>query len=118
MPQNEEKELLAKAKKGSVDAMFELANLYSFEGKDADAKYWYNKADKCGHRIAKQSKKGFKLPSRPSDGCGVGCTIAVLFVVLFFVVLCVILHDWKEAIKWTYVAIVVAGISFFYFLNS
>lgn len=53
MPQDEEKELLAKAKKGSVDAMFELANLYSFEGKDADAKYWYKKADKCGHRIAK-----------------------------------------------------------------
>ena len=48
MPQNEEKELLAKAKKGNADAMFELANLYSFEGRDADAKYWYKKAAKCG----------------------------------------------------------------------
>lgn len=57
MPQDEEKELLAKAKKGSVDAMFELANLYSFEGKDADAKYWYKKANKCGHRIPNKARK-------------------------------------------------------------
>ena len=118
MPQNEEKELLDKAKKGNADAMFELANLYSFEGKDADAKYWYEKAAKRGHRTAKQSKNGFKLPSRPSDGCGVGCTIFVLFLVLLFVVLCIVLHDWLEAIKWTFVAIVVVCISLFYFLNS
>ena len=110
MPQNEEKELLAKAKKGNADAMFELANLYSFEGRDADAKYWYKKAAKCGHSTAKQRRKGFKLPSRPSDGCGVGCTVAILFVILLFVVLCVILHDWLEAIKWTLVVIVVVSL--------
>ena len=37
MADNEEKELLKKARKGNVEAMFELANLYSFEGRNDEA---------------------------------------------------------------------------------
>lgn len=90
MADNEEKELLKKARKGNVEAMFELANLYSFEGRNDEAQKWYKKASKRGHAGAEKSKKGFRLPKRPSNGCGIYIlgfvliVIAVSFCAYFF----------------------------------
>ena len=89
MADNEEKELLKKARKGNVEAMFELANLYSFEGRNDEAQKWYKKASKRGHAGAKKSKKGFRLPKRPSNGCGIYIFSFVL-IVATIVVLCIL----------------------------
>lgn len=96
MANNEEKELLKKARKGNVEAMFELANLYSFEGRNDEAQKWYKKASKRGHSGAKKSKKGFRLPKRPSNGCGIYIFSFVLIVAIV-VALC-ILFPWL--LKW------------------
>lgn len=96
MADNEERELLKKARKGNVEAMFELANLYSFEGRNDEAQKWYKKASKRGHAGAKKSKKGFRLPKRPSNGCGIYIFNFVL-IVATIVVLC-ILFPWL--LKW------------------
>ena len=96
MADNEERELLKKARKGNVEAMFELANLYSFEGRNDEAQKWYKKAFKRGHAGAKKSKKGFRLPKRPSNGCGIYIFSFVL-IVATIVVLC-ILFPWL--LKW------------------
>ena len=99
MANNEEKELLQKARKGNVDAMFELANLYSFEGRNDEAQKWYKKASKRGHAGAKNSRKGFKLPKRPSDGCGIFIFFFVITVITV-VVLCIHFPWFLEIIKW------------------
>mgnify|MGYP003292528407 CR=1 FL=1 len=104
MADNEEKELLKKARKGNVEAMFELANLYSFEGKNDEAQKWYKKASKRGHSDAKKSKKGFRLPKRPSNGCGIYIFSFVL-IVATIVVLCILFPWFLELIKWVGVII-------------
>lgn len=104
MADNEEKELLKKARKGNVEAMFELANLYSFEGRNDEAQKWYKKASKRGHSGAKKSKKGFRLPKRPSNGCGVYIFSFVL-IVATIVVLCILFPWFLELIKWVGVII-------------
>ena len=104
MADNEEKELLKKARKGNVEAMFELANLYSFEGRNDEAQKWYKKAFKRGHAGAKKSKKGFRLPKRPSNGCGIYIFSFVL-IVATIVVLCILFPWFLELIKWVGVII-------------
>ena len=104
MADNEEKELLKKARKGNVEAMFELANLYSFEGRNDEAQKWYKKASKRGHAGAKKSKKGFRLPKRPSNGCGIYIFSFVL-IVATIVVLCILFPWFLELIKWVGVII-------------
>ena len=104
MADNEEKELLKKARKGNVEAMFELANLYSFEGRNDEAQKWYKKASKRGHSGAKKSKKGFRLPKRPSNGCGIYIFSFVL-IVATIVVLCILFPWFLELIKWVGVII-------------
>lgn len=104
MADNEEKELLKKARKGNVEAMFELANLYSFEGRNDEAQKWYKKASKRGHSGAKNSKKGFRLPKRPSNGCGIYIFSFVL-IVATIVVLCILFPWFLELIKWVGVII-------------
>lgn len=104
MADNEEKELLKKARKGNVEAMFELANLYSFEGRNDEAQKWYKKASKRGHSGAKTSKKGFRLPKRPSNGCGIYIFSFVL-IVATIVVLCILFPWFLELIKWVGVII-------------
>ena len=104
MASNEEKELLQKARKGNVDAMFELANLYSFEGRNEEAQKWYKKASRRGHGGAKKSKKGFKLPKRPSDGCGIYLFFFVI-IVIAIVVLCIHFPWFLEIMKWVRVII-------------
>ena len=104
MADNEERELLKKARKGNVEAMFELANLYSFEGRNDEAQKWYKKASKRGHSGAKKSKKGFRLPKRPSNGCGIYIFSFVL-IVATIVVLCILFPWFLELIKWVGVII-------------
>ena len=104
MADNEEKELLKKARKGNVEAMFELANLYSFEGRNDEAQKWYKKASKRGHAGAEKSKKGFRLPKRPSNGCGIYIFSFVL-IVATIVVLCILFPWFLELIKWVGVII-------------
>ena len=104
MADNEERELLKKARKGNVEAMFELANLYSFEGRNDEAQKWYKKASKRGHAGAKKSKKGFRLPKRPSNGCGIYIFSFVL-IVATIVVLCILFPWFLELIKWVGVII-------------
>jgi TPR repeat protein len=99
MADNEEKELLKKARKGNVEAMFELANLYSFEGRNDEAQKWYKKAAKRGHAGAKKSKKGFRLPKRPSNGCGI-YILGFVLIVIAVVVLCILFPWFFELIKW------------------
>jgi hypothetical protein len=99
MADNEEKELLKKARKGNVEAMFELANLYSFEGRNEEAQKWYKKASKRGHAGAEKSKKGFRLPKRPSNGCGIYIFSFVL-IVIAVIVLCILFPWFLELIKW------------------
>lgn len=53
----DENTLLAKAKVGDKSAMFELGNLYAFEGNDAEAKKWWKKAQSKG-RTGTNSKTG------------------------------------------------------------
>ena len=108
MADNEEKELLKKARKGNVEAMFELANLYSFEGRNDEAQKWYKKASKRGHAGAKKSKKGFRLPKRPSSGCGIYIFSFVL-IVATIVVLCILFPWFLELIEWV---VVIIGIIF------
>lgn len=76
MAKDEEKNLLAKAKKGDVNAMFELGNLYSFDGNEEEAQKWWKKAGRKGHATAKKSRKGTLLGKRPMDGC------TIFFIVL------------------------------------
>lgn len=85
MDKKEEKELLAKARKGNVDAMFELGNLYSFEGNEEEANKWWKKAGRKGHKGAKSSRKGTLLGKRPMDGCTVFLLVLVAFIVAFIV---------------------------------
>jgi TPR repeat protein len=102
MADNEEKELLKKARKGNVEAMFELANLYSFEGRNDEAQKWYKKASKRGHSGAKKSKKGFRLPRRSLENIR-EWTIFILTVVLIVaavVFLCILFPWFLEIIKW------------------
>lgn len=108
MADNEEKELLKKAHKGNVEAMFELANLYSFEGRNDEAQKWYKKASKRGHAGAEKSKKGFGLPKRPSNGCGIYIFSFVL-IVATTVVLCILFPWFLELIEWV---VVIIGIIF------
>ena len=102
MADNEEKELLKKARKGNVEAMFELANLYSFEGRNDEAQKWYKKASKRGHSGAKKSKKGSRLPRRSLENIR-EWTIFILTVVLIVaavVFLCILFPWFLEIIKW------------------
>lgn len=85
MEKKEEKELLAKARKGNVEAMFELGNLYSFEGNEEEVNKWWKKAGRKGHKGAKNSRKGTLLGKRPMDGCTVFLLVLVAIFVAFIV---------------------------------
>ena len=85
MDKKEEKELLAKARKGNVNAMFELGNLYSFEGNEEEANKWWKKAGRKGHKVAKKSRKGTLLKKRPMDGCTVFILVLFAIFVAFIV---------------------------------
>lgn len=82
----DEKELLAKANKGNKGAMFELGNLYAFEGNDAEAKKWWNKASRKGHTGAKKSKKKGRLKKRPISCCA-AFLIAIVIIIITLIVI-------------------------------
>ena len=82
----DEKELLAKANKGNKGAMFELGNLYAFEGNDAEAKKWWNKASRKGHTGAKKSKKKGRLKKRPISCCA-AFLIAIVIIIIALIVI-------------------------------
>lgn len=78
--------LLAKANKGNKAAMFELGNLYAFEGNDAEAKKWWNKASRKGHTGAKKSKKKGRLKKRPISCCA-AFFIAIAIIIIALIVI-------------------------------
>lgn len=80
MAKNEEKELLNKAKRGNVDAMFELGNLYSFQGTEKEAQKWWKKAKRKGHKLGGNGWSGILLPKKPMDSC-TSCLIWIALVV-------------------------------------
>lgn len=82
----DEKALLAKANKGNKAAMFELGNLYAFEGNDAEAKKWWNKASRKGHTGAKKSKKKARMKKRPMSCSAIlGIAIIIITIALFVI---------------------------------
>lgn len=82
----DEKELLAKANKGNKGAMFELGNHYAFEGNDAEAKKWWNKASRKGHTSAKRSKKKGRLKKQPMS-CSAAFLIAIVITIIALIVI-------------------------------
>lgn len=78
--------LLAKANKGNKSAMFELGNHYAFEGNDAEAKKWWNKASRKGHTGAKKSKKKGRLKKRPISCCA-AFLIAIVIIIITLIVI-------------------------------
>lgn len=82
----DESTLLAKANKGNKSAMFELGNHYAFEGNDAEAKKWWNKASRKGHSSAKKSKKKGRLKKRPISCCA-AFFIAIAIIIIALIVI-------------------------------
>lgn len=82
----DENALLTKANKGNKGAMFELGNLYAFEGNDAEAKKWWNKASRKGHTGAKKSKKKGRLKKRPISCCA-AFLIAIVIIIITLIVI-------------------------------
>lgn len=112
MAKDEEKDLLAKAKKGDVDAMFELGNLYSFEGNEEEAQKWWRKAARKGHTAAKESRKGTLLGKRPMGGCTIFFivlgTLIAAFITIGFI------YGWGNAF-W---ALLIFICAFMFFIGS
>lgn len=84
---SEEKQLLAKARRGDTDAMFELSNYYTSIGDKEKASKWLKKAKRRGHKGAKRFSKylGMNLPKQPTGNEAFGCCgiIITIIVVLF-----------------------------------